>query len=213
MSGSTISVFHGSKEGLDGPIRPASRAQCDFGAGFHMGTDRLQPLTLVCNASAPHLYELELDLTGLSVLHLDADIDWALFIAYNRGKLEGCKNTQLYRYFEQLGRDADVIAGKIANDRMFVVLDRFFNGTITDSALIACLASLNIGTQYTAKTARACEQVAIIRDEALTPAQCEQYDLLCRNNRAEGVAAADRICREHRREGRFFDEILEDWHR
>lgn len=51
------------------------------------------------------------------------------------------------------------IAGKIANDRMFVVLDRFFNGTITDSALIACLASLNIGTQYTAKNGtgvRAC---------------------------------------------------------
>lgn len=105
------------------------------------------------------------------------------------------------------------IAGKIANDRMFVVLDRFFNGTITDSALIACLASLNIGTQYTAKTVRACEHASIIRDVALTPAQCEQYDLLSRDNRAEGVAAADQICREHRREGRFFDEILEDWHR
>lgn len=212
MNDSTMMLFHGSKEGLDGPIRPSSRPRCDFGPGFYMGTDRLQPLTLVCNAPSPHLYSLRLDLDGLDVLRLDADIDWALFIAYNRGKLEPFRNTPLYRHFEQLGRNVDVIVGKIANDRMFAVLDNFFNGTVTDSALIACLACLNIGTQYVAKTARACKAISIIHDEPLSPAQCEQYSLISQSNRSKGVAKANRICREHRREGRFFDEILEGRH-
>ncbi|MDO4437062.1 MAG: DUF3990 domain-containing protein [Coriobacteriaceae bacterium] len=211
MGNTAVTLFHGSKEGLDGPIRPVSRPQCDFGSGFYMGTDRLQPLTLVCNAPSPHLYELELELHGLTVLQFDANIDWALFIAYNRGKLEEYRGTELYRHYEQLGSEADVIVGKIANDRMFVVLDRFFSGTITDSALIACLASLNIGSQYVAKTDRACRQISIEKDRALTPIQCEEYDILSQKNRSEGIAAADRICRAHRREGRYFDEILEDW--
>jgi len=31
----------------------------------------------------------------------------------------------------------DTIVGFITNDRMFVVLDRFFNGEITDTALVS----------------------------------------------------------------------------
>ena len=40
--------YHGSKKGIVGDIAPISRAECDFGQGFYMGTATLQPLTLVC---------------------------------------------------------------------------------------------------------------------------------------------------------------------
>ena len=34
-------LYHGSKAGIDQPIRPVSRSKCDFGRGFYMGTERI----------------------------------------------------------------------------------------------------------------------------------------------------------------------------
>lgn len=207
---SAMRLYHGSKSGISGPIRPMSCEHCDFGRGFYMGTDELQPLTLVCGYDAPHIYILELDLSGLSVLHLQPNLDWALFVAYNRGKLEGARGTSLYERCAHLADGKDVVAGKIANDRMFIVLDRFFDGLITDCALVECLGALNIGDQYVAKTAVACERVAIVDDRPIPTSEQEGYAELSEGNRRLGVSLAERICRERRREGRFFDEILEE---
>ncbi len=108
-----------------------------------------------------------------------------------------------------LADSADVIAGKIANDRMFVVLDRFFEGLLSDTALIECLSALNIGGQYVAKTPLACSRIRIVEDRPLSPEHRESYAELSQSNRKLGVSLADRIAREHRRDGRYFDEILE----
>ena len=140
-----ITLYHGSKAGLDGPIRPISRDRCDFGSGFYLGTERLQPLTLICSYDKPCLYTVELDFDGLSVLDYSDGLDWALSIALNRGKLTRETAPALYDHIAQLSNGKDVITGKIANDRMFVVLDRFFAGAITDTALLACLSALDIG--------------------------------------------------------------------
>ena len=45
--------------------------------------------------------------------------------------------------------------GYIANDRMYTELARFFNGTITDMALLKCLSVLDLGKQYVAITQKA----------------------------------------------------------
>ena len=44
-----IRLFHGSKSGIKGKISPISRSLCDFGQGFYMGTEKEQPMTLICN--------------------------------------------------------------------------------------------------------------------------------------------------------------------
>lgn len=44
----TITLYHGSKGGIRGDIRPIARPECDFGSGFYMGTKKLQAETLVC---------------------------------------------------------------------------------------------------------------------------------------------------------------------
>ena len=49
-------LFHGSKFGISGTIAPISRSRCDFGAGFYMGTEPLQPLTLVCDYEKSRFY-------------------------------------------------------------------------------------------------------------------------------------------------------------
>ena len=75
---------------------PISRRHCDFGKGFYMGTNRTQSLTLICNFPDAKLYSLQIDLSNLKILDMEVGLDWALFVAYNRGKMETIKNSQIY---------------------------------------------------------------------------------------------------------------------
>ena len=70
--------------------------------------------------------------------------------------MENIKDTPLYNKYRDMASNKDLIIGSIANDRMSYVIDNFFIGNITDSAL------------------------------------------------------ANDICKNYRREGMFFDEILDD---
>ena len=203
-----VTLYHGSKSGIHGAIARVSRERCDFGKGFYMGTDRSQPLTLICNYPAAKIYTLEVDLSDLRILDVEAGLDWALLIAYHRGKMESIKHSEIYERYANLGKGCDMIIGYIANDRMFVVLDRFFNGEITDLALINSLSALKLGKQYVALTATACEKIKILEEKALTEENRVKLKQDSEANRFKGIAMADEICRRYRREGRFFDEIV-----
>jgi hypothetical protein len=203
-----VTLYHGSKSGIHGAIAPVSRERCDFGKGFYMGTDRSQPLTLICNYPAAKIYTLEVDLSDLRILDVEAGLDWALLIAYHRGKMESIKHSEIYERYANLGKGCDMIIGYIANDRMFVVLDRFFNGEITDLALINSLSALKLGKQYVALTATACKKIKILEEKALTEENRAKLKQDSEANRFKGIAMADEICRRYRREGCFFDEIV-----
>jgi hypothetical protein len=203
-----MKLYHGSRTGIHGDISPISRERCDFGRGFYMGTEKMQPLTLICDAPGAILYEVELATEGLNILNLQSDLDWAMLIAYNRGKMESAKGTDLYRQVSQMMNGYDVVVGDIANDRMFVVLDRFFNGIITDKALVASLSALRLGKKYVAITDKGCSKVRIIYSHVLTDEDRVSLQEQSLNNRSEGIRLADEIAKQYRREGRFFDEIL-----
>ena len=51
-----VILYHGSKSGIEGSIQPKSRKQCDFGAGFYMGTEPSQALTLICDYEKSKFY-------------------------------------------------------------------------------------------------------------------------------------------------------------
>jgi len=108
----------------------------------------------------------------------------------------------------KLSKDCDMIIGYIANDRMFVVLDRFFNGEITDLALINSLSALKLGKQYVALTEKACKKIKIIDAKSLSKDDLDKLKQESEKKRSKGIAMADEICRKYRRDGRFFDEIL-----
>ena len=204
----SVVLYHGSKSGINGSISPVSRDKCDFGKGFYMGTDRMQPLTLICNFPQARLYTVTVDLTGLKIFDIEAGLDWALLVAYNRGKMETVRDSSIYRRIAGMTVGCDMIIGYIANDRMFVVLDRFFNGDITDIALINSLSALKLGKQYVARTKKACDHIKIINEEVLSAARRESLRKQSEDNRSSGIAMANDICRKYRREGRYFDEIL-----
>ena len=201
-------LYHGSKKGITGDIAPISRGECDFGQGFYMGTSTLQPLTLVCAEEKPKFYTVELDLTGLKVLNVDIGLEWALLIAYYRKEMESAIGTEIYEKYANFANGYDIIIGYIANDRMYTELSRFFNKTLTDTALIHCLSALDLGKQYVAITEKACKQIKILKEESLSQLELAILRDMSVERRKEGIALADEIEVKYRREGKFFDEIL-----
>ena len=203
-------LYHGSKSGITGAIAPISRDRCDFGKGFYMGTDPYQPLTLISDLEQSRFYVIRLNLKGLRVLQVRPDIEWAMLVAYNRGKMEEAKGTKLYEHYSNMADGYDVIVGSIANDRMFYVLDNFFLGNITDKALVMSLSALQLGKQYVAVTEKACSHATIEAELELSYLERVFLRDLSESNRIKGVNLANQICKDYRREGLFFDEILKN---
>lgn len=201
-------LYHASRRGIKGNIQPISRSRCDFGQGFYMGTDVLQPLTLVCNEEKPKIYQLKMNLDGLNVLKVEVGLDWAMLIAYFRGYMDGEEGTPIYEKYSHMADGYDVIVGYIADDRMYQVLTDFFERRITDAALIASLSALDLGRQYVAVTQKACEQIQILDENVLNRLELLTLKDCSVVRRKEGISFAERCVLEHRREGRYFDEIL-----
>lgn len=201
-------VYHGSKKGITGKIEPISRESCDFGKGFYLGTDPAQPLTLICDEDKPILYTMKLDLTGLKVLKVEMNLEWAMLIAYYRGYMDEVKGSEIYKKYERLADGYDVILGYIANDRMYRVMKSFFEKEITDVALIHSLSALDLGRQYVCKTAKACDQLEIVDKKELTSLELAILRDKSIVRRQEGIDLTEEILLKYRREGKFFDEIL-----
>ena len=203
-----IILYHGSKSGIRGPIAPISRERCDFGKGFYMGSEPYQPLTLISDFEDSRFYVISLDMTDLRVLNVKPDLEWAMLVAYNRGKMDEAKGTSLYQRYAAMAKGYDVIVGSIANDRMFYVLDNFFLGNITDKALVKSLSALQLGQQYVAITEKACKHAQIKTEIELSHLERTFLRDLSESNRVKGVNLANEICKDYRREGKYFDEIL-----
>lgn len=205
-----ILLYHGSKKGLVGDIAPISREKCDFGKGFYMGTTPEQPLTLICDFEESKFYVVSIDVSELATTEIPADIDWAMTVAYNRGKMEKIKGSKVYNKYSTMMNGKDLAIGSIANDRMFFVLDNFFLENITDVALINSLSALQLGKQYVALTKKACKAIKIEKEIELSFFEKKVLRKVSENNRQKGIELANEICKVHRREGKFFDEILDD---
>ena len=205
-----VILYHGSKSGIVGKVAPISREKCDFGKGFYMGTDPAQPLTLICDFEKSKFYIVSMDISKLSLLKVSADIDWAMLVAYHRGRMERINNTDFYSKYSQMDSDKDVIIGSIANDKMFYVLDNFFLGNITDLALVKSLSALQLGEQYVAVTEKACEEIRVEKELEISYMERKFLQDRSEENRAKGIHLANDICKNYRREGKFFDERLDE---
>lgn len=204
-----VLLYHGSKSGVEGKIEPKSRPQCDFGKGFYMGTEASQALTLICDYDKSKLYIVSVDLTDLDVVEVPADIEWAMLVAYHRGRMEKINGTPFYEKYRDLAKNKDLVIGSIANDRMFFVIDNFFIGNITDAALVGSLSALQLGKQYVAVTQKGCDAVKIETEIELSYLERLFMKEIAEENRAKGISLAGEICKNYRREGLFFDEILD----
>ncbi len=205
-----ILLYHGSKAGIEGAIEPKSRKQCDFGKGFYMGTEPSQALTLICDYEKSKFYIVSVDLDKLTHIEVPADIDWAMLVAYHRGRMEKINGTAFYNKYRDMTANKDLIIGNIANDRMFFVIDNFFIGNVTDAALIHSLSALQLGKQYVTVSQKGCDAVRIEAEIPLSYLERLFMKEVAEENRAKGISLANDICKNYRREGMFFDEILDE---
>lgn len=209
---SLLTLYHGSKSGLDGQICPSSRATCDFGKGFYMGDDSHQPQTLICRAAKPKLYQLEFDTSELVCRDLGSDALWALFVALNRGAMLEYADTPLFARLRELSRSVDVFSGRIANDRVFVTVQMFLERTITLETLSEVLKAVNPGCQYCAVTSAACSHVRVVSERQLTTEECARLWEKSELQRHRAVELTNRIVDARRRaDGIFFDELCEKY--
>lgn len=204
-----VLLYHGSKAGIEGKIEPKSRKQCDFGRGFYMGTDPGQALTLICDYEKSKFYIVSVDTDQLAQIEVPADIDWAMLVAYHRGRMENINGTPFYNKYRDMTADKDLIIGNIANDRMFFVIDNFFVGNVTDTALVNSLSALQLGKQYVAVSQKGCDAVRVESEISLSYLERLFIKNTAEENRTKGISLANDICRNYRREGLFFDEILD----
>ena len=204
-----VLLYHGSKSGIVGEIEPKSRKQCDFGEGFYMGTEPSQALTLICDYESAKFYIVSVSVDDLAILNVPADLEWAMIVAYHRGRMEKIKGTPFYNKYQEMTKNKDLVVGSIANDRMFFVIDNFFIGNITDAALINSLSALELGKQYVAVTQKGCNAVRIEKEIPISYLEKMFMKEVSEANRVKGSSLANDICRNYRREGLFFDEILD----
>lgn len=210
LDSSQVILYHGSKSGIEGTIEPKSRKQCDFGKGFYMGTDPSQAITLICDYEKSKFYIVSVNMDNLAHIEVPTDIDWAMLVAYHRGKMEKINGTPFYNKYRNMTQDKDLIIGNIANDRMFFVIDNFFIGNVTDMALINSLSALQLGKQYVAVSQKGCDAVRIEAEVELSYIERLFIKEIAEENRARGISLANDICKNYRREGMFFDEILDE---
>lgn len=203
-------LYHGSKKGIVGNIRPISSAYCDFGKGFYMGTDPAQPLTLICDEKAPKFYSVSVDLSVLKILNVEVGLDWALMIAYYRGYMKAYKDTEIYNKYAHMADDYDMIVGYVANERMYKVMTRFFEKEITDEALLNSLSVLDLGKQYVAISQKACDRVKILTETPLNKLELKILEDKSIRRREEGITLTEDILVKYRRKGKYFDEIMMD---
>lgn len=206
-----IILYHGSHYGINGKISlDRSRTSCDFGTGFYAGDKKQQAKGLIATDTSGVLYELKVDLAGLNVYHFTDNVLWALYVGYNRGKIEITK----YPKLEQLCKDIDghdVIIGLIADDRMAQVYSNFLNNFYTDKVLIDCLSYVKHGNQYVFKTVKACNHIKILKQCHLEENEKLKYYRKIMTQRKEFNTAIERIRLKYLHDGLFAQEILETY--
>lgn len=174
-----------------------------------MGTDPGQALTLICDYEKSKFYVVSVDTDTLAQIEVPADIDWAMLVAYHRGRMEKINGSDFYNKYRNMTAGKDLIIGNIANDRMFFVIDNFFVGNVTDTAPYSQSFCAPARQAVCGGFSKGLRGVRIEAEINLSYLERLFIKNTAEENRTKGISLANDICRNYRREGLFFDEILD----
>lgn len=76
-------------------------------------------LTLTCDYEKSKFYIVSVDMDKLAYIEVPSDIDWAMLVAYHRGRIKKINGTAFYNKYRDMTANKDLIIGNIVNDRMF----------------------------------------------------------------------------------------------
>lgn len=205
-----IILYHGSRGGLEGSVKPISRVRCDFGKGFYMGENEEQAKGLIVEDSSPVLYTMKLKLSEIPanrILRLN-DKDWIYAVLANRKRIKDFSGLRIADYWIHELNKYDVVIGPIADDRMNEAMQRFSDYTLSDEGLNACLRYVNYGEQYVAKTDFACSKIEILSERAIHEDELDAVRKYSYEKRMEGKDIVSKMTIEYRNKGQYLDEIV-----
>ena len=141
------------------------------------------------------------------------DVDWVLFVGFNRGKIEkNQKNRKIVLKMESiLAEGYDVIIGKIADDKMSVNMEEFFSNRLTYGQILKCVTQLRIGMQYCLKTQRACDSLELIETYSLDNATRYLINNYAVKQRNDAVEAASVIVSKTPDDKLLFDDLIKKY--
>lgn len=207
-----VILFHGSRGGIDGKIKPISRVRCDFGQGFYLGTNAQQAKAIVIDDDSPYFYTMKLKLSEIPedrILNLTNDRDWLYTILANRKRVPEFNSLSISQEYLNKCKNYDVIIGPIADDKMADAMSRFANYGLTDSGLIACLKSIKYGNQYVMKTQFACDKIEILDEKQIYGMELRQLRDYTVQKRRECRDVVNDMARKYQRTGLFLNEIID----
>ncbi len=205
-------LFHGSRGGILGDIKPISRPNCDFGKGFYMGETEGQARTFVCEKNEAYVYALQFRLSEIPedrILKLDEN-QWLYAVLAKRGFCKEFNKLKLAEEWSKKLEKYDVIIGKILDDKMLDSVMSFAEGRITDAALKACLLSVDHGLQYVAKTEFACSKIKVLDEKRLYEFALKSARYQAAQRRIDSVKIVKQAIRNIRGRGNFLDEIIKE---
>ncbi len=202
-------LFHGSKQGIEGCIDPKKSSMInDFGQGFYTGETYEQSVTYVYDSPESSVYLFRLKTENLTFKTYGASLEWLLTVGHNRGMLGDYREHPLLKKAIQESEECDVIVAPIADNRMFLIIDQFLQGEITDQQCIHCLAATHIGNQYVLKTNKACKKLKMLERFYICKEEKSKFSEI-RKKEASNADAKVRLARsEYLGKGKYIHQIL-----
>ena len=204
-------IFHGAKTQIEGEISPLiGKSNNDFGQGFYCGENYRQALSFVAKYPTSSLYMIVFNDKGLKKLEFDVNQEWMLAIAYYRGTIDKYKDRPLIKNIIKKVKNSDYVYAPIADNRMFVIIDQFIDGLITDEQCKHCLAATDLGKQYVFLNKKATSKLQII--ERMYVCKLEKEDSLKTkdDNVNDGDNKVKAALIKYKGKGKYIEEILNE---
>ena len=205
----SVLLFHGAKGLIIGEVdNEHSELPNDFGMGFYAGETLQQAATWIVEQKNGSVYCFYFNDKDLKHMVFDVDETWMYAILYYRGAFKGFDvPKEIMDLINQI-EETDYLIAPIADNQMYMILNQFANGEITDQACIHALSMTNLGKQYVFKSMKACSKLQCICRLYLCEKERDHYVKDKIQLSTESNSKADLAKIEFRLKGKFFDDIF-----
>lgn len=209
INDNSIILFHGTKTDIVGEISPfVGRSNIDFGKGFYCGESIEQTISFISNYPESSVYILKFNPIELNHTKFNVDQEWMLAIAYFRGKLEKYKDHKIIKGIIKKVQSSDYVIAPIADNRMFIIIDRFIDGEITDEQCKHCLAATNLGYQYVMLNEKATSNISILEKCFISSIERNRYDIERKTELVDSESKVRMAMIKYKNKGNYIEEIL-----
>ena len=133
-----------------------------------------------------------------------------LAVAYYRGKLEKYKTHPLIKAIVKKVGASDYVYAPIADNRMFLIIDQFIDGLITDEQCKHCLAATNLGNQYVFLTEKAISRLTVLERCFISSLEKERFVRIREADVNDGDNKVRAAMVKYRGKGKYIEEILHE---